>query len=297
MAKTLDGKGMGWRRDLPDYRDYTPRHDEVKPNLGSISVYQQEAPSLPSKVDLRQWCPPVDDQLQLGSCTANAGAALIEYFQNKAFGTYIKVSRLFLYKAARNLLHEEEDGGAFLRTTMKALVLFGVPPEEFWPYTDQHPEFNAEPPAFCYAYGQSYAAVKYFRLDPAATPKDVLLTRIKTNLAAQLPAMFGFTVYSSIRQAQDGKIPFPCPNEHIEGGHAILAVGYDDTMKIANACKQEHTGALLIRNSWGTAWGESGYGWLPYEYVLKGLAVDWWSLVEEKWIAEGDFEEPESSGG
>jgi C1A family cysteine protease len=169
----------------------------------------------------------------------------VEYFQKKAYGTYIDASRLFLYKATRNLMHETGDTGAYLRETMKAMVLFGVPPEEYWPYTDQDPDFDVEPPAFHYAFGQQYNAIKYYRLDPPATPKDVLLDRIKTTLATQLPAMFGFTVYSSIRQAgKDGKIPMPCPKEKIEGGHAIAAVGYDDAMKIKNACDQETSRVL-----------------------------------------------------
>ena len=94
MAKMLDGKGMGWRRDLPDYRDYNLSHDQVKPTLGTIGVYQQEAPSLPSSADLRQWCPPVDDQLQLGCVDRKCRRRIDRILSNKAFGTYIKVSRL-----------------------------------------------------------------------------------------------------------------------------------------------------------------------------------------------------------
>ncbi|MGZ4944525.1 MAG: C1 family peptidase [Halobacteriota archaeon] len=113
---------------------------------------------------------------------------------------------------------------------------------------------------------------------------------MKTNLAAQLPLMFGFTVYSLIKQASnDGKIPMPAPRETIEGGHAVVAVGYDDATKIKKASNEEATGALLIRNSWGPTAGDHGYGWLPYDYALKGLAVDWWSLIEAEWIDLATF--------
>jgi len=111
-------------------------------------------------------------------------------------------------------------------------------------------------------------------------------------LAAGLPSIFGFTVYSSISQASStGKIPFPTPGEQIVGGHAIIAAGYDDNMKIknSNGGGVEITGAFLIRNSWGAGWGDGGYGWLPYEYVRRGLAVDWWSLLRNEWIDTGVF--------
>ena len=183
------------------------------------------------------------------------------------------------------------DTGAFLRTTMGAMVLFGVPPEEYWPYTEDEKGFDREPPAFCYAFAQNYQTVKYFRHDPPGTPGDVVLNKVKMYLSAGHPSMFGFTVYNSIEQAEDtGKIPFPSPKEKREGGHAVLAIGYDDKMKIKNRYgKVETTGALLIRNSWGKAWGENGYGWLPYEYVLRGLAEDLWSVLKKEWIDTGQF--------
>jgi len=182
------------------------------------------------------------------------------------------------------------DTGAFLRTTMGALVLFGVPPEEYWPYLAA--DYEKEPSGFCYAFAQNYHAISYYRLDPPGTAATVLLNQIKTNLAAGLPSMFGFTVYNSYTQSgTTGKIPYPSEGEKIAGGHAIVAIGYDDKMKIknSNSGAKETTGAFLIRNSWGTGWGMAGYGWLPYEYVLKGLAADWWSLLKQEWVDTGVF--------
>lgn len=305
----IEKLGMGWLPDYPDFRDYTIEQTEVAPTLKLLGQKDsvkamltkagvaKPAVKLPTSVDLRAWCSPIEDQGSLGSCTANAGVGLLEYFERKAFGKHIDASRLFLYKATRDLLHWTGDTGAFLRKTMEAMVLFGVLPEEYWPYKPfdvigPQPMFDTEPPAFCYAFAQNYQAISYYRYDPPGTPKDVLLNRIKTNLAANLPSMYGFTVYSSYSQAATtGKIPFPTRGERILGGHAVDAVGYDDNMKIKNTNPGgvETTGALLIRNSWGTGWGISGYGWLPYEYVLKGLAIDWWSLLRNEWIDTDEF--------
>ncbi len=294
--------GMGWLPDYPDFRDYTVEREEVslrlkrlaqkepvKDMLKKLGVAQPAKASIPKSVDLRKWCSPIENQGALGSCTANAGVGLVEYYERRAFAKHIDASRLFLYKATRNLLHWTGDRGAFLRTTMAAMVLFGVPPEEYWPYLTA--DFDKEPSSFCYAFAQDYQVIQYFRLDSLSTPKDLLLKRIKSFLSAGLPSMFGFSVFSSIEQAnEDGKIPYPCRGEKILGGHAVVAVGFNDDIKIKNTtCGVETTGALLIRNSWGAGWGDKGYGWLPYEYVLGGLAIDWWSLLKNEWVDTKEF--------
>ena len=187
---------FGWLPDYPDMRDYTVDHEDIKPMLEKVGVSKAVSDSnLPAYVDLRQWCSPVEDQGQLGSCTANAGVGMVEYYERRAFGKHIDASRLFLYKTTRNMMKEKGDTGGFLRTTMGSLVLFGVPPEEYYPYNIK--KFDEEPPAFCYAFAQNYQALEYVRLDPPNTTHDDLLGRIKTNLAAGLPSIFGFTVYSS----------------------------------------------------------------------------------------------------
>jgi C1A family cysteine protease len=247
------------------------------------------AAGVPSEVDLRKWFSPIEDQGNLGSCTANAAVALVEYFERRASGKHIEASRLFVYKAERNLLGWTGDTGAYLRTAMEALVLFGAPPERYWPYDGRaeasNTRFDVEPTSFCYAFGDNFKALKYFRLDPGSNTPAQTLDNIKQLVAAGFPSMFGFPVYSEYdAPLEGGLVAFPAAGSQYRGGHANVVAGYDDNRMIG-----ADKGALLIRNSWGTTWANHGYGWLSYRYVTEGLAVDWWSVISQSWVNTGLF--------
>jgi C1A family cysteine protease len=201
MSEPTGTFGMGWLPDYPDCNDLTIHSDKVsakqtrlgqkesvKSMIDKIGVGDLKKSKLPPKADLRQWCSPIEHQGTIGACTAHAGVGLLEYFERKAFGKHIDASRLFLYKTTRNLLKQKGDTGAYLRTTMQAMVLFGVPPEEYWKYDAD--DFDKEPTAFCYSFAQNFQTINYYRLDYNGIDPEALLLRIKTNLNAGLPSMF-----------------------------------------------------------------------------------------------------------
>jgi C1A family cysteine protease len=313
VAGTSQVKGMGWLPDRPDVRDYVSTTPEVQEKLsasgskslqllaersaavtaadGAAGALGEATGELPPTTDLREWFSDVEDQETIGSCTANAAVGIVEYYQRRTHGKNLDMSRLFVYKVTRKLLGLTGDTGAYLRSTMGALALFGTPPERYWPYDIS--QYEEEPPAFAYAYGDNFEALTYYRLDPSGTTPDQVLAQVKAHLAAGQPAMFGFTVYASIqRPVNPGEIPFPSSRENVLGGHAIVAAGYDDAKEIRNPVDGSvTTGAFRIRNSWGTSWGEDGYGWLPYEYVTQGLAEDWWVMTSAEWVDSSAFDE------
>ncbi len=243
---------FGWIPDLPDHRDF---------------IYAAPSPvlaKLPSSTDLRPACPPVYDQGALGSCTANAIAAALEFDQMKQGASDIFVpSRLFIYYNERVMEgHVSEDSGAMIRDGIASVARVGAPRESTWPYVVAR--FRAKPPAQAFTEAATHQAILYERLRPRAD-------QLRGCLASGFPFVFGFTVYESFESAvvaRTGRVPLPTAMESPIGGHAVLAVGYDD----ARAW-------FIVRNSWGPSWGMKGYFTMPYDYVLDpNLCDDFWTI-------------------
>ena len=258
-VRTADGhnrskwiRGYGWVRDLPDARDYMYAAPLVRFPAG-----------LPPSIDLRSLCPPVYDQEQLGSCTANAIGAAIEFDQRKQGTTEFVPSRLFIYYNERVIEGTvKEDSGAQVRDGIKAVATVGAPPEVDWPYSIQ--EFSVQPPPKAYEDAKQDLVSSYARVAQN-------LPQMQGCLAEGYPFVFGFTVYASFEDetvAKSGVVPMPAAGERVVGGHCVLAVGYDDAER-----------TFWIRNSWGADWGISGYCLMPYEYlVTPTLASDFWTI-------------------
>ncbi len=254
----------GWKPDLPDQRDF------------NYAVPHVTAAALPAKVDLRPRCPKVVyDQGQIGSCTANAIAAAIEFEQIKQKLPEFTPSRLFIYYNERVMegTPPSVDSGAQIRDGIKSVATLGACKETTWPYSDVNK--NPAPcPACAYAKKPSAAASREaakYKINIYQRLNSGQLSSLKGCLASGNPFVFGFTVYDSFESAQvakTGVVPMPGPKEHVLGGHAVLAVGYDDS-----------TSRFIVRNSWGAGWGMKGYFTIPYLYLTDAqLAADFWTI-------------------
>lgn len=250
MAYTV--KRYGWIPDVPDQRDH----------LYAAPIARLRA--FPPRIDLRRQCPAVYDQGELGSCTGNAIAGAIQFDRMKLRRKPNFVpSRLFIYYNERVIEHTvESDSGAQIRDGIKSVAKLGVCPETEWPYDIA--KFAVKPAAACYQQAKKYRAVGYQRVVQS-------LTQMKGCLASGYPFVFGFTVYESFESdqvARDGVVPMPAAAEKVLGGHAVLAVGYDDAAQ-----------RFIVRNSWGRRWAIAGYFTMPYAYLADdNLAADFWTI-------------------
>jgi len=253
-------KWYGWTgAALPDHRDikYDRRKDAKKAGV----------PILPSHVDLRgPKMPAVYNQSQLGSCTANGWAGLVQFVALKEGGVDAWMpSRLFIYH--QELVLEGDctgDNGASVKTGGKVVSQFGWPNEASYPYLIDLGSLLATPPPAIFTAASSNKALQYQSV--AQNLQDM-----KTCLAAGYPFVFGFTVYQSFESdivAQTGVVPMPGPKESVLGGHCVMAVGYDDP-----------SARMIVRNSWGSDWGQAGYFTMPYAYITSAsLAADLWTV-------------------
>jgi len=267
--------GLGWQRDLPDLRDYFPQ------DIAETLIQLKPLSERPSQVDWREYCPAVDDQQHLAASAAHACAALLQYFERRAQGAVIEPSRLFMHQTSRRLAQAGE-GYPSLRSTWKAVARFGAVPEAYFPYKPCEIE---EPSGFAYGFTREYSSLRYFRIDSRENSGDETLLIARNWLAAGFAFVFGFPVYTSITTSAE--IAFPTRLDALRGGQAVMALGYDDDRRI-----RSDKGAILIRNSWGVNWGDSGYGWLPYSYVRRQLAGDFWTIIKPEWISADDFQRP-----
>jgi C1A family cysteine protease len=219
---------------------------------------------LPAAVDLRKKCAPVVDQGTLGSCTGNAIAGAVQFDRMKQkLKPEFAPSRLFIYYNERAMEGTvSSDSGAMIRDGIKSISKLGVCPEVDWPYVIA--KFATKPPTACYASALKYKAVQYQRVARS-------LSQFKGCLASGYPFVFGFSVYESFESnevAKTGVAPMPGHDEKLLGGHAVLAVGYDDAQQ-----------RIIVRNSWGTGWGQAGYFTLPYAYLTDAnLSDDFWTV-------------------
>ena len=245
-------QGYGWTPDLPDHRD----HMYAAPPM--------VVAALPSKVDLRSKCPPVVDQGNLGSRTANAIGNAHRFGQMKqGQPNPFLPSRLFIYYNERAVEGTvNSDSGAMIRDGIKTIANQGACPEKLWPYNIS--KFTKKPSSTCYKEALKHQAISYQRLVQSPS-------QMKGCLASGYPFVFGITVYESFESpavAKTGTVPMPGSGEKVLGGHAILAVGYDDA-------KQR----FIVMNSWGTGWGDKGYFTIPYGYLADtDLAADFWTV-------------------
>lgn len=248
QPRTLEGKfNLQWKSDKPDSRDYK---------------YALSAKLSPTSVDLRSYCSPIENQGNLGSCTGQAIAGAIELL-NKRNRKPTDVSRLFIYYYERLLLGTVNyDSGAYIRDGIKATNKYGASLERYWPYT-----------------------ISKFKQEPITEAKNDALNRKVTRyervldfdgcidaLSNGYPVIMGFSVYSSFMTtsvARTGNMPFPnTSREPLLGGHAVLLVGYDKTRKV-----------FIVRNSWGTDWGDGGYFYMPFRVITTpGMSSDYWII-------------------
>ncbi len=250
-SRSRGGRALGWMPDTPDHRDLI------------YAAAPRLLRALPTSVDLTSKMPAVYDQGQIGSCTANAIAAAVQFDRMRQGNEAFMPSRLFVYYNERAMEHTvNSDAGAMIRDGIKSVAKQGDCRETTWTYAKGN--LFKKPPQKAYTEALKYQALQYQRV--ART-----LEQMRGCLAEGFPWVFGITVYDSFMSsavAKSGVVPMPTKKEKVQGGHAMVIVGYNDAQK-----------RFLFRNSWGTTWGKKGYGTIPYGYLTDGnLSDDFWTI-------------------
>jgi C1A family cysteine protease len=256
---------LGTKRDAPDPRDYKFADTLSLPSrlLMEARGLLPKAIAYPAHVDivtaLPKWFPPIFDQGDLGSCVENALSALLAYLEAKEGNGLEVFSRLFLYYNVRGGI--PEDTGSSIRDGFYAVQKYGAPDESIWPYDLNI--WTTKPPADAYLKARPRTNFVYSRI------ADGDLNGLMFSIARAYPVEIGMTVYPSMANVtfENPVLPMPKSTENWLGGHAVLLVGYDQRRRL-----------FKVRNSWGPAWGEAGYFYMPFDYVLNSeYCWDFWT--------------------
>ena len=250
--RTKTNRVLAWKPQLKDFRDFPPVNFPT---------------TLSTSVDLRPNFPPVYDQGDLGSCTGNGNAAVYEFTKMKQGKDYFPPSRLGIYYDERVLENTiNDDAGAQIRDGIKVMKNSGVYPESMWPYDTT--KFTVKPPQECYTTALKNEIESY-------SPITQTLEQLKGCIASGYPVVFGVTLYDSFEShdvALTGNVPMPQSTESIIGGHCMVLAGFDNNKSI-----NDTIGAFIVRNSWGNNWGDQGYCYIPYDYIIN-LGSDFWMI-------------------
>ena len=246
----------GWKKDIVNNNIDDNEYHKITTSLNKLQTV--------SSIDMRPICPPVYDQQNLGSCSANALAAAYEIDQilQHELSPFVP-SRLFIYYNERSIEGTiNEDSGAVISDGVKSLCVNGVCPETMWQYNTKL--FEEKPFDDCYSVGTHHLVTNGLRVKQT-------LNDLKHVLVNGFPFIFGFTVFESFEGddiAKTGIMTMPKHGEQNLGGHAVLCVGFNDDKKV-----------FIVRNSWGDSWGDKGYFYMPYAYMINhNFANDFWTI-------------------
>ena len=275
--------GLGLLRDLPDLRDWTLAAPPVREAFAKLRRRRGAKNTPPPRVDLREYLLPPSYSAAPQTAVAAAVVTLVQYFERRTLGRAVEPSIGFLYETSRRLAGMSGEQGASLRTTLQALARFGCPPERFCP-TDGILRGNAPDP-FAYGFQREYLELRFARIDSPAAAGGDILRAVKGCVAAGFAVVCGAALAGGI-DAKTGEIPYPTKLDAPAGAAPLVIVGYDDAHRIRST-----KGALVVRTTFGPAWGDAGCGLLPYRYVEEHLACDFWTMWKPEWLASGELEQ------
>jgi len=229
-------------------------------NLSSIPVRGEEKPAITVDsnqkiLDLTSFMNPIRNQGAEGSTVGFAVASALEYQIHKRLDEQVTISPRFLYYYSKIEagLDPHADTGAFVRDAIKVLRTKGAVSEESWPY--KQGDLDSDPP-------EEIKTAKRFKISESYQVNS--LEEVKNALQKYGPVVGGITLFKSSFKNNAGILPDPSPGEQIMGAQAICIVGYDDDKKL-----------IKFMNSWGSDWGDKGFGYISYDYLEKYLTDAW----------------------